>query len=169
MDTPKIYVACLAAYNNGHLHGTWIELSKDIDEVWKEIKEMLKTSPIPEAEEYAIHDYEGFSNLHLSEYECIERVHELAEFIEENGELGAGLIDHFCGDLEEAKRARQNYYGEYASLADYAIQLTEETSEVPQHLEFYIDYEAIARDIEMSGDVFTIQTAHDEIHVFSNY
>lgn len=24
-DGPRIYVACLAAYNNGHLHGRWID------------------------------------------------------------------------------------------------------------------------------------------------
>ena len=24
-DQPRIYVACLAAYNNGYLHGAWID------------------------------------------------------------------------------------------------------------------------------------------------
>ena len=28
--TPKIYVACLAAYNNGHLHGEWIDATQDV-------------------------------------------------------------------------------------------------------------------------------------------
>jgi len=43
--------------------------------------------------------------------------------------------------------------------------LTEGT-EIPQYLQFYIDYEKMGRDMELSGDVFTIETAHDEVHVF---
>ncbi|MEH6810874.1 MAG: antirestriction protein ArdA, partial [Hyphomonas oceanitis] len=31
-ETQRIYVACLAAYNNGHLHGAWIEATSP-DEV----------------------------------------------------------------------------------------------------------------------------------------
>ena len=52
---PKIYVACLAAYNNAYLHGKWIDLTQELEDVWTEINTMLKSSPIPEAEEYAIH------------------------------------------------------------------------------------------------------------------
>lgn len=29
----RIYVACLAAYNSGILHGEWIDIGDDIDEV----------------------------------------------------------------------------------------------------------------------------------------
>lgn len=60
----------------------------------------------------------------------------------------------------------ESYSGAYSSLADYAQELTEQESEVPKHLEFYIDYEKMGRDMEMSGTVFTIETAHDEVHVF---
>jgi hypothetical protein len=30
---PRIYVACLAAYNSGWLHGAWIEVGDDADAV----------------------------------------------------------------------------------------------------------------------------------------
>ena len=32
-DTPRIYAACLAAYNNGHLHGRWIDATQDPETV----------------------------------------------------------------------------------------------------------------------------------------
>lgn len=48
----------------------------------------------------------------------------------------------------------------------YAQELTEGTTEIPPTLRHYIDYDAIARDIELNGDVFTIETAHNEVHVF---
>ncbi|MEA9660691.1 antirestriction protein ArdA [Xanthomonas campestris] len=48
MSTPRIYVACLASYNNGVLHGRWIELDgADLDEVRGEIAEMLRESEFP--------------------------------------------------------------------------------------------------------------------------
>jgi len=28
-DPIRIYVACLAAYNNGHLHGEWVEVTDE--------------------------------------------------------------------------------------------------------------------------------------------
>lgn len=55
MDTPRIYVACLAAYNAGTLHGKWIEATQDIEDIWKEIRDMLASSPEPNSEEWAIH------------------------------------------------------------------------------------------------------------------
>ncbi|WP_197724637.1 antirestriction protein ArdA [Sphingobium amiense] len=39
--TPRIYVACLAAYNNGYLHGEWINEEADASE-WRQY---LDTSP----------------------------------------------------------------------------------------------------------------------------
>ncbi|MCH6256807.1 antirestriction protein ArdA [Puniceicoccaceae bacterium K14] len=167
-DTPRIYVACLAAYNSGILHGKWIDTTQGIDGIWEELKAMLAASPEENAEEWAIHGYEGFGSLSLSEYEGIERVTELTSFIEEHDELGTDLLSHFCGDIEQAKQALDNYLGCFESLADYARELTEETTEIPQHLEFYIDYEEMGRDIELNGDVFTIEKSYNEIHVFIN-
>lgn len=87
----RIYVACLAAYNNGILHGGWIDACQDADEIRRAIHDVLKFSPIECAEEYALHDYEGVEGISLSEYEGIDDVAALAAFIDEHGELGAKL------------------------------------------------------------------------------
>ena len=42
---PKIYVACLAAYNAGYLHGVWIDANQSLDLILSEIKTMLSTGP----------------------------------------------------------------------------------------------------------------------------
>lgn len=60
VSAPRIYVACLAAYNNGILYGKWIDADQDADSIRLEIQIMLAGSPVPRAEEWAIHDYEGF-------------------------------------------------------------------------------------------------------------
>lgn len=166
-EQPRIYVACLAAYNNGILHGAWIEATEAWS-MWEATRDMLAKSPISDAEEWAIHDYEGFASIRINEYDSFERVAELAAFIAEHGALGAELIDHFCGALDEARRALEDrHLGQYQSLADYVQMVTEETIAIPEALHYYVDYDAMARDAELNGDLFTIQTSHDAVHVFA--
>jgi len=170
MSDIQIYIADLAAYNNGRLHGKWIDATLDVDDIQDQINELLKNSPETFAEEYAIHDYQGFEGIGIHEYEGIVSAHKKAVFVEEHGELGAQVASHFGDDLEYAETALSDaYIGQYTSLADYAQSLTEECSEVPEHLAYYIDYESMGRDMDMSGDIFSIEIAHDEIHVFSNF
>lgn len=163
----RIYVACLAAYNNGHLHGAWIDAEQEPEDIYKGISNMLAASPIPEAEEWAIHDYEGFDGLRLSEYEGIERVTALAAFVSEHEKLGVSVLEHCGGEIHEARTILSDHYaGEYEGVAAFAEQLTEETTDTPEHLRYYIDYERMGRDMALGGDIFTIETAHDEVHVF---
>lgn len=165
---PRIYVADLAAYNNGYLHGVWIDAAQEVDAIQEQINAMLAASPVPDAEEYAIHDFEGFDGYRLSEYEGIKAAHEIACFIEEFPAFGGALLAQFSS-IEEARRAaEEDYCGCYESLADYAQQLTEESTPIPESLAYYINYEAMARDMELGGDVFTIETGFREIHVFWN-
>ena len=163
----KIYVADLAAYNAGHLHGQWIDATQEPEDIQSQVDEMLKKSPIEFAEEYAIHDFEGFEGYRLGEYDGIEKAHRVAAYIEEHGKLGAALLEYYGDDLEEAEKAMtERYAGQYLSLADYAQELTEETAEIPEHLASYIDYEKMGRDMDLSGDVLTFEFSHEEVHIF---
>lgn len=164
--SPRIFVACLTTYNAGRLHGAWIDV-EDEETVKDAITAMLSVSPIAGAEEFAIHDHDGFGGVSIGEYEAIGRVVEIASFLRERGQLGALLLDHFDGNIEEASEALDDgYRGAFECLADYFQELTEETVTIPEPLRLYIDYEAMARDAEFSGDVFTLRTAHDKVHVF---
>jgi antirestriction protein len=126
----------------------------------------IRCSPVDGAEEYAIRDHEGFGGYALGEHEGIEAAHEIAVFIEEFPDFGGELINHF-GDLESARKsAEDNYAGCHKSLADYAAELTEETTTIPGSLRYYIDYERMARDMELSGDVFTIEEGYEQVHIF---
>ena len=165
-ETPRIYVACLASYNAGTLSGRWIDATLGVDGINAEIQAMLKASPEPFAEEYAIHDYEGFEWAEISEYCGVEQVARLAEFIEEHGKLGAELLNHFGGDMGEAEAAFENYAGEYLSLADFAEDLTGETTQIPESLVNYIDYEAMGRDMDLNGDVLAIEAGFEQVHIF---
>ena len=54
--TARIYVACLASYNNGRLYGRWIDASTDVAEMAAEIADMLRGSPYPNV---TVPDYEA--------------------------------------------------------------------------------------------------------------
>jgi len=164
-DQIRIYAACLAAYKNGILHGAWIVADQHADAIMAEISAMLKASPIAGAEEWAIHDYEGFHGVSISEYQGIESITAIAAFLREHGEVGTAVMAYF-GDLDEAVEAMdERYAGTYSSIADFAQELTEETSEVPDHLQAYIDYERMGRDMGIS-DVLAIETGIEEVHIF---
>ena len=168
-SNPRIYVACLAAYNNGFLHGAWIDADQDAGQIRDEIAGMLVRSPVEDSEEYAIHDYEGFEGVSISDYAGIDSVARIATFIAEHGALGAGLLEQFGGDMDHAESTLEDgYQGQFASLADYMEELTTESVTIPEALRYYVDWEGMARDAEMGGDLFTIETAHGEVHVFSN-
>ncbi|MFZ5895540.1 MAG: antirestriction protein ArdA [Myxococcota bacterium] len=167
-ETPRIFVACLAAYNAGMLHGEWIEAAQTAEGIEAEIRSMLARSPVLGAEEWAIHDYEGFCGAQVAEHEVIADVAEIAKFIEEHGQLGGALLAHL-GDLEDAKRAvEEQRAGSGSSLADWAEEYLSDTGELesmPEQLRFYFDYDRYSRDLELSGDVFALEV-EGVVHVF---
>src|SRR5687767_8165427 len=91
---PSIYVASLSDYNAGTLHGRWIDATQDAEDIQAEVQDMLSKSTEPHAEEWAIHDYEGFEGLKLSEWESFEKVSEVAQAIEEHGPAFAAYVDN---------------------------------------------------------------------------
>jgi antirestriction protein len=78
------------------------------------------------------------------------------------------VLEQVSGDLGAAQGAFEDYRGRYAQLSDYFAELTEETVTILESLRLFIDYEAMARDAVLGAEVFTVETAHDEIHVFGN-
>lgn len=79
---PLIYVASLADYNNGRLHGVWIYADADRSAIEAAIESMLAASPEPYAEDWAIHDHEGFEPLHIDEHAGLSAVIELARSLD---------------------------------------------------------------------------------------
>ena len=167
-DGPRVYVACLASYNSGCLFGRWIDVGEDEAALRSEVAAMLKASPEPHAEEWALHDFEGFSGIEIREYESFSNVVALAAFAEEHGSLGAEVLNYYGGDLEDARTALEDRYaGAYSSLEDFAEETaSEHFASVHESMRGYIDYEAIGRDMALSGDIITFELAHDDVRVF---
>lgn len=142
--TPRrIYVACLAAYNSGILHGAWIDTEgKDADELSEEVNAMLAASPIAGAEEFAIHDHEGFGGL-LGEYSSLSEVAELDELLEEHGDAFLAFLKAFGVSRGQWDKFSEAYYGEAESekqfAEDYAVEAGTISADHPMFS--YIDWE----------------------------
>lgn len=171
-DSPQIYVACLSAYNNGKLHGEWIDADQHPDDIMEEIKEMLKNSPEADAEEFAIHDYQGFYDIQIHEYESIEKLSILAKLITKHGEpftvwlLDKGGVDEV--DDESEDEFIENYHGEQDSEVQYAENLMTDCYEIPDFLESYINWDKWARDLFLS-DYWSERSRSGSVYVFCKY
>lgn len=174
-NAPQIYVACLASYNAGILHGKWIDASQGKETVWEEIRTIMKTSTEESAEEWAIHDYQGFHGVKIDEWESIDKVCELAEAIQEHEEQESGKGEVFASlyadyGLEGAiDMLNDNYMGCYKSEDEFIDQYLEDTGffeGVSEHIKNYFDYKSYLRDLDMNGDIFSIVVKFDEHHYF---
>lgn len=170
---PRIYVASLSDYNAGRLHGIWIDVD-DVsgDDIGQQVEDMLAQSSEPIAEEWAIHDYEGFGSIRLSEWESFERVAELGRMIAEHGEaFKAWIANDPTKDEDDFEDFEDEYRGTWESVEDYAYELIQDL--VPRSdledslLGRYFDYEAFARDLVLGGDIWTADLGYGEVAIFS--
>ncbi len=172
---PRIYAASLSDYNAGRLYGAWLPADADPDDLATAIATMLAHSPTPDAEEWAIHDYEGFGPLRLSEYEDLSTV----------SQIGLGIVEHgpafahwaaICetGEQEELARFDDVYLGHWVSVEAYAAELLDDLGlddlierAVPEYLQPYVkvDTEGFARDLEYSGDL-TASEGDNGVYLF---
>jgi antirestriction protein len=73
------------------------------------------------AEEYAIHDYDGFDGIRIQEYESNDDVVALAQFSHEHGKLGAEVLAHYSNYIEDATHAlKECYQGKFKREEKFA-------------------------------------------------
>lgn len=155
LTRPRIYVASLSDYNAAIPHGAWIDANQEVEAIEEQVQMMLSASPQPLAEEYAIHDYEGFGPLQLSEYENLATVAELAGGITSHGAAFAHWANYVGpSNPHDLRRFEDAYLGRWQSLERYAEELLEDLgidvdSLGPEQLQPYIrfDIEAFASDL----------------------
>jgi antirestriction protein len=159
--TPRIYVASLSDYNDGRLYGVWLDAAVEAEDLAENVQAMLAS---PGAEEFAIHDYEGFGPFGLGEYESLEIVSVIARGIAEHG----AAFGHFAAlmgssNADTLSSFDDHYEGHFEDLAaygEYVIEMFDFEGAVdtlPDLLIPYvrIDAEAFARDMEVGGMIST--------------
>ena len=176
-DTPRIYVASLSDYTAGILHGAWIDADQSAEEIQEAVNAMLAESPSGHAEEWAIHDYDNFGGIELSEYESFEKVSELGQLISEHGPAFAAYADLVGVDYATSEGFEEAFAGEWDSEQDFAYSLADDVGLFDTRnyggadistLESYFDWEKWTRDLFM-GDYSSVTSPSYSVYVFRSY
>ena len=130
----RIYAACLASYNSGILYGRWIDVAGEwVDEIRDQISAMLEKSLAPDAEEYAIHDYDDLPN--FGEHPDLQAIADYSRLVDSAAESGynqdevRAIVDNYNGNIDDAEKALENAFGVWDSWRDYADEHADERSD----------------------------------------
>lgn len=164
--TPAAWIGCLSCYNNGQLRGQWITAQQAADEMtadeitYNGQAETITTGDYtaPRCRKCGGDEFDVFDTQHLPTKMTA------AEFYKHATTL-ADLDD--AGDLERITALAgwlgtnnldtlieydaDNYVGQYNTFQDYAEQYADDTAlfaDVPEHLAYYFDMAAFARDLQ---------------------
>jgi antirestriction protein len=176
----SIYVACLSSYNSGILHGKWIKLlikkpyqdeqvwEFDRDYIQDEINSMLKSSKMPNAEEWAIHDYNNFIN--LGEYPSIDEIEKYMYAIEKHGyDVVKGFKEMYPSE-DISNLDDKTYHLHYSNFKEYAnhyaevIVLSEYNPDSTIYR--YFDYDKFANELQYDYSVY--KTDNHDVIIFED-
>lgn len=171
MSDRRIYVASLSDYNAGRLHGVWIDVDgKDANQLYDEVKAMLAESKEEIAEEYAIHDHEGFGSV-LGEFTPLSEVAELAELLEKHGDAYLAYLEYQDVGYASEEDFRERYAGEWDSKEAWGEDWLENTGtldSIPEDLRCYFDVEKWVHDCELNSEIRFVRYG-GALYAFRNY
>jgi antirestriction protein len=122
----------------------------------------------PSAEEWAIHDHEGFGDLIKTEWPDIDELAELVAFMEgaDDNERRAfrWLVDDLGRTVADAIERAPDVSIYDGEAADYAAEFAEDCysaalDAMPDFLKFHIDWQGVARDLLIGGDIAQAEDA----------
>ena len=165
----KGYITNLGKYNEGIL--AYKLISSPIDE--DELNEALKSIGCKYVDENGVVHNPLYEEFFFSDWECeipfdfgefpnISEINDMAERVEavqeyEQEVLGV-ILEEYTSNSDEALRIVENdsyiTWWDCDCMADVAERMAAEfgdLNDVPEHLQYYIDYEAWGRDLELEG------------------
>ena len=190
-DCPfEAFITNLGKYNEGELVGEWVKFpttSEELQKVFERIGIGSKDEFGNPYEEWFISDYDCYVSGQydkLGEYESLDELNYLASKLQEldNHEYehfqAAMQISDYTGNVKDVINLIDNLdkYDVYPGVEDeadlgryYVYELG--MMQVPEHLQDYIDYEAIGRDVSIneSGQFTTYGYVRDTQESFTEY
>ena len=178
----KIYLTDLAAYNKGYLFGEWVSLPSDnLDETLAKILRageamcFIEENYFEKHEEYFITDYEweDIELFEINEFENIFSLNETLFRLEQFNQRDLKAIvfllsEQIASNLEDAiTKADDVVIYENQTISDVAYELLNECYDIdklPSLIINHIDYDGIARDLEIDGNYTVIDNDVYEYH-----
>lgn len=179
--TPGIWIGSLSDYTDGVLFGDWLDPARDEADVLADIQAMLEGSPKAArtgqpAEEWGIFDHDGFGPLRVDEYESLGYVTAVARGISEHG-LGFAAWASIA-DRDELDDYEDRFIAHVESVDDYVADMVADLGyddlldeAVPASIRPYvqIDTQALARDMQLGGDITSVSDGQAGYWLFHNH
>ena len=157
-----VYCGTYAKYNGGSIYGMWIDLEQFTDaEDFFEVCRILHDDE--QNPEFMFQDFQGFPEEFYHESMSVEDIQKILDYLqldEDEREMLDAYCECFGGDATDFEdlldRARDRYCGTWDSFRDFADAQAEEEicslsrGKETEFFERYFNYEAYARDLEMS-------------------
>lgn len=168
--TPRVWIGCLACYNDGKLAGDWYN-AIDAEEVTTADVHGRDSSH----DELWVFDYENIpasgemSPAYAADWgKCLAEVGDslrpaLCAWVESGDYVAEGII----GDLPSIYDFEERYCGEWESFEDYAENLADDIgllADVPEEIARYFDWSAWTRDLAF--DYTTADNPEGGVFVF---
>lgn len=172
---PRVWIGSLADYNAGILTGDWIDAAVSDEELVDAAGGVVERSETPDAEEWAIFDYDDFGTWKPGEYEDLRIVAAVARGIREHGEAFAAWAELHDAEGTMLASFEDAYLGEYDSAEAWAESVIDDLNlqarideALPQELARYVrfDAEAWAQDAWLNGDIHIIHKPGGGIWIF---
>lgn len=165
MSNFYIYVACLASYDAGYLHGAWIDATQAVEAMYADIDAMFKESPVEGAKEFEIRD-DSYGI--VDKNDSIEYVHELADFVKEQGRLGIIVMkDTGCFADEVAYLLENSYCGSFGAVVDFVDEFVAKHYTLHDFIRTSLDRDFIWHRLECDG-YYAIKVGDEEVHIFDS-
>jgi antirestriction protein len=178
-EHPQIWIGSLSDYNNGILHGEWIDAAREPADIWTDIHRMLASSPTmaetgDPAEEWGIFDHEHFGPLRIDQHESITYVAAVAQGIAEHGPAFAAWAD-VMEDEELLDGFSDAFLGHYDSVEAYIEQWLDDTGyqrmldeALPEPVRRYAEFNSagLAQDLWLSGDIHVVTAESGGVYLF---
>lgn len=124
ITNPRVLIACKASVDRGVVHGKWIDATRPIQEIQREITSILKSSPEGGTDGWVINRYEGFYGIKIER--TLESITGIAASIKKRGRAFAEFIKSvYTGDKEGSLRSFDSrYIGTYGNFEAAGIKNT---------------------------------------------
>lgn len=167
----RIYATSLADYNNGVLHGVWIDVEDTtMEDVQEQINAMLAASPTEPgtAEEWEIHDAEDIPWGLV--WGGLPKILEFAEYsrkYEDNLDPFYSWVDD--GNINNMDEFLEYFVGEYTSTEEFVDEYLDDLGyfqDLPDIIKYNIDFEGIWTDFRTGGDFYEIKSDNHTVYIF---
>jgi antirestriction protein len=165
----SVWIGDLCDYNSGILRGRWFELDhySTPESLLEEIRAMLdEADDLDTHEEWFIGDYD---NIPLSgEYTPLESIIAAAQLVQQHGYQVAKAFFDLHGK-DDCDSFEDVFVGSYDSLESYVQELINDCYDLPKmmgNLYIYFDFEALARDMELNGEVDAVPLKDGSVAIF---